>query len=52
MHDVGKFIQWFFLGCLLVLVIVHAKDFATAVTAVGGEIRKDGVVLTGAQVNG
>jgi hypothetical protein len=46
--DPVKFIQWFFVACLVVLVITKASNFATAVTAVGGEVRKDGALLTGA----
>lgn len=45
MKDAGRFVQWFLIGCLCVLVILHAANFATAVTAVGGELRKDGALL-------
>lgn len=47
MKDAARFVQWFFVGCLGVLVITHAADFATAITSVGGEVRKDGALLAG-----
>ena len=30
-----EIVMWFFLGCMLVLVVTHAPGFAAAVTAVG-----------------
>ena len=47
MRDAVHFVQWFFVGCLIVLVVLHASDFATAVSAVGGEVYRDGALLTG-----
>ena len=40
-------ILWIFLGSLCVLVITHAKGFATAVTAVGGQVTNDASLLAG-----
>lgn len=48
MHDAMRFVQWFFVGCLCVLIILHAANFATAVTAVGGQVTGAGKLLTGA----
>lgn len=47
MDRAAHLIQWFFVGCLVVLIVLHAGNFATAVTAVGGEVRQDGKLLTG-----
>jgi len=33
----AEIVMWFFLGCMLVLVVTHAPGFAAAVTAVGTE---------------
>lgn len=48
MSSAAKFVQWFFVGCLCVLVILHAANFATAVQAVGGQVTGAGKILTGA----
>lgn len=50
MEQVVRLIQWLFLGALVVLVVTHAAGFATAVSAVGGEVTKDAKLLTGAAV--
>ena len=47
MKNISELISWFFLGCLVVLVVTHAEGFATATTAVGGQIRGAGALLTG-----
>ena len=40
-------ILWVFVGALVVLVITHAKQFATAVNAVGGQVTNDASLLAG-----
>lgn len=47
MAQMVKLIQWLFLGALAVLVVTHASGFATAVQAVGGEVRGGAKLLTG-----
>lgn len=47
MADAVKLIQWLFLGCLCVLVVTHGPGFASAVTAVGGQVTGAGKLLTG-----
>lgn len=47
MSQIVKLIQWLFLGALVVLVVTHASGFATAVQAVGGEVRGSAKLLTG-----
>lgn len=47
MPQVAHLIQWVFLGALLVLVVTHAAGFATAVTAVGGQVTNDASLLAG-----
>jgi hypothetical protein len=44
-------ILWFFLGCMLVLIVMHAPGFAQATAAVGGQVDSMGNILTGSQVN-
>lgn len=43
-------IMWIFVGALLVLVVTHASGFATAVSAVGGQVTSDAGLLSGAGV--
>lgn len=50
MKNVMEIILWFFLGCMLVLVVTHAPGFAQAVTAIGGEAQGLGTILTGTKV--
>jgi len=40
-------IMWVFVGALCVLVVTHAKGFATAVNAVGGQVTNDATLLSG-----
>jgi hypothetical protein len=40
-------IMWVFMGALMVLVVTHAKGFATAVSAVGGQVTNDASLLAG-----
>lgn len=47
MQETGHLIQYFLVGCLVVLCIMHAGNFATAVGAVGGQVTKAGGILTG-----
>jgi hypothetical protein len=35
------------MGALLVLVVTHAAGFATAVSAVGGQVTNDATLLSG-----
>lgn len=50
MKNVMEIVLWFFLGCMLVLIVTHAPGFAQAVTAVGGEVQGLGTTLTGTKV--
>lgn len=47
MGDAVRLIQWIFLGALAVLVVMHADGFAKAVTAVGGQVTNNAVLLSG-----
>ena len=47
MNTVTHLILWVFMGALLVLVVTHAAGFATAVSAVGGQVTKDATLLSG-----
>ena len=40
-------VMWIFVGALVVLVVTHASGFATAVTAVGGQVTNDASLLAG-----
>ena len=40
-------ILWLFVGALVVLAVTHARGFATAVTAVGGQVQGDAALLAG-----
>jgi hypothetical protein len=39
--------MWLFIGALVVLVVTHATGFATATTAVGGQLTNDAYLLSG-----
>lgn len=47
MKEVVHLIMWVFVGALIVLVVTHAAGFATAVTAVGGQVTNDAALLAG-----
>lgn len=47
MGDAVRLVQWIFLGALVVLVVTHADGFAKAVTAVGGQVTNNAVLLSG-----
>lgn len=40
-------VMWVFVGALVVLVVTHAAGFATAVSAVGGQVTNDASLLAG-----
>jgi hypothetical protein len=40
-------VMWIFVGALIVLIVTHASGFATAVTAVGGQVTNDASLLAG-----
>lgn len=48
--SLGSIVLYFFLGCLIVLVVTHAQGFSTATTAVGGQVAGLGEILTGNSV--
>lgn len=50
MKNFTEVVMWFFVGCIVVLVVTHAPGFAQAVTAVGGEVQGMGTILTGTNV--
>lgn len=47
MKDMTRIIMWIFMGALVVLIVTHASGFATAVTAVGGQVTNDASLLAG-----
>lgn len=47
MDKIVHLIMWIFVGALMVLVVTHASGFATAVTAVGGQVTGDASLLAG-----
>lgn len=47
MKDITHFILWLFVGSLVVLVVTHATGFASATTAVGGQLTNDAYLLSG-----
>lgn len=47
MKDIVHVILWVFIGALVVLIITHAKGFATATSAVGGQVTNDAFLLSG-----
>lgn len=47
MKDGIHLVLWVFIGALIVLVVTHAQGFATAVTAVGGQVTNNAVLLAG-----
>lgn len=49
MEQITHLIMWIFVGALVVLVITHASGFATAVSAVGGQVTGDASLLAGYQ---
>lgn len=40
-------VMWIFVGALIVLVVTHASGFATAVSAVGGQVTNNASLLAG-----
>lgn len=52
MQQITHLVLWLFMGALVVLVVTHAGGFATAVTAVGGQVTNDASLLTGAGAQG
>ena len=46
-----RVIMWIFMGALVVLIVTHAIGFATAVSAVGGQITNDASLLAGYDVS-
>jgi hypothetical protein len=40
-------VLWIFMGALVVLVVTHASGFATAVSAVGGQVTNNADLLAG-----
>jgi len=40
-------VLWLFIGALVVLIVTHASGFATATTAVGGQVTNDAYLLSG-----
>lgn len=47
MDKVVHLILWVFVGAIIVLIVTHAKGFATAVNAVGGQVTNDAALLAG-----
>lgn len=47
MEKVVHLILFVFVGALIVLIVTNAKSFATAVTAVGGQVTNDAALLAG-----
>ena len=47
MKEIVHIILWVFIGAIVVLVLTHAKGFATATSAVGGQVTNDAYLLSG-----
>lgn len=47
MKEVTHLVLWVFIGALIVLIVKNAEGFATAVTAVGGQVTNNAVLLSG-----
>lgn len=47
MEKIVHLIMFVFVGALVVLIVTHAAGFATAVTAVGGQVTNDASLLAG-----
>ena len=47
MDRIVHLVMWVFVGALVVLVVTHASGFATAVSAVGGQVTNDASLLAG-----
>lgn len=52
MKDAVHVVLWLFIGALCVLVLTHAKGFATATNAVGGQLTNDAYLLSGGASGG
>lgn len=47
MDKIVHLILFIFVGAIVVLIITHARGFATAVNAVGGQVTNDASLLAG-----
>lgn len=47
MEKIVHLIMFVFVGAIIVLIVTHAKGFATAVNAVGGQVTNDAALLAG-----
>lgn len=47
MDKIVHLIMFVFVGAIIVLIITHASGFATAVSAVGGQVTNDANLLAG-----
>jgi len=52
MDKIVHLVLWVFVGALVVLIVTHASGFATAVSAVGGQVTNDAALLAGYQPSG
>lgn len=52
MKYVSEWVMWLFVGALAVLVVKNPKGFASATTAVGGQVNKAATTLTGTGYKG
>ncbi len=52
MDKMVHLVLWIFVGALVVLIVTHASGFATAVSAVGGQVTNDAALLAGYQPAG
>lgn len=50
MSDVSKWVTLFFLGCIVVLIVTHAKGFATSAGTVFTGFNNLGTTLTGQRI--
>lgn len=51
MQTAVKVVLYLFLGALVVLVVTHASGFATATSAVGGQLTNDAYLLSGGGIS-
>lgn len=47
MDKIVHLVMWVFVGAIVVLIVTHAAGFATAVSAVGGQVTNDAALLAG-----
>ena len=47
MKEIVHLVLWVFIGAIIVLIVTNAQGFATAVSAVGGQVTTNAALLAG-----